>query len=279
MNATMAPPPAHTGWRDKTEQFLSERTAARSTRDVQVAVDAGPPPLGWVQAVSKVEHAEGRITQLLKELEAEQARYLMLQAEVDGVGADEDEDVSPQELERHIASMTSQVNALFKSLDGALGKVVQDADNPLMLMNVHRGLVSRISALHDRYRALQQQYQIDLRQKSSMKNKVSEMFTQNDTKAWEEEEAKECRVDELKLKGYSREVIESIMLDEDIAREKLESLEDIEVSLKELNEMFRDLHALVIEQGTMIDRIDTNVKSATDAMTVSCTELHKARKV
>lgn len=49
-------------------------------------------------------------------------------------------------------------------------------------------------------------------------------------------------------------------------------------NLKELGEIFRDLNTLVVEQGTILDRIDYNVEMAEIHTGKAHTELLKAEK-
>ena len=256
--------------RDRSELFFMHRENARERRGVLPVFEESPPPLGWVQAVAKVEHAEGTITKLLQQLQELQAVHIVEDATLDG---------KQEGLEQQIVDLSRQIMSLFKTLDTAIKRVVQDADDQEMLLNVHRGLVTRVAALHEQYRVCQQKYSDDLKQKQEMKNRLNTMLSSSETQKWEEDEAKECRIDDLKLQGYAPEHIESILLDEEVAKEKAEALTDISSALKELHSMFSDLHALIIEQGTMIDRVDQNISQARSNMQYGAEQIRDARKV
>lgn len=71
-------------------------------------------------------------------------------------------------------------------------------------------------------------------------------------------------------KGMTQDQIETIMLNQQMAEERVKQFERIYSSIKSLHEMFKDMNTLVIEQGAVLDRIDYN-------MTLTHTRVQRAR--
>lgn len=55
-----------------------------------------------------------------------------------------------------------------------------------------------------------------------------------------------------------------------------EEIANIAKSIEELAQIFRELAVLVIDQGTILDRIDYNMETAVEHAKVGIQELHKA---
>ncbi|KAJ9469235.1 Syntaxin-41 [Diplonema papillatum] len=257
--------------RNLTPKFLQKREKARSTRPAKSRLEEGAPPLGWVQAVAKVDHAERSIENLLVELQEQQSAHLRADARFE---SDDEEDNAEEKVSR----VTEQTTKLFHVLDDALRRVVRDADDQLMLMNVHRGLVTRVNELHIKFRMIEQKYADALKEKGAVRKKLDGILHSEEARKWEEQEAHECRIDSLQEQGYNKFQIQKILVDEEIAREKADALEDIETALNDLHSMFSDLHAVVVEQGSMLDRVDTNIENATAHMRLATSDLRLARK-
>ena len=49
-------------------------------------------------------------------------------------------------------------------------------------------------------------------------------------------------------------------------------------SVQDLAEMFKEIQVLVIDQGTILDRIDYNIEQAADRVSHAVVELHKANE-
>jgi len=93
----------------------------------------------------------------------------------------------------------------------------------------------------------------------------------------EEKEILRLREHALIDRRFSDEQIQVILLEEQLALERHRELVSISSDLETLYEMFRDLNKMVIEQGSMIDRIDKNIHVALVETTKAQPILEKAR--
>ena len=62
------------------------------------------------------------------------------------------------------------------------------------------------------------------------------------------------------------------------ARYKDEEIQNLVKSINDLASIFKDLSVLVIEQGTILDRIDYNVQEAKDNVQIAVKELHEVQQ-
>ena len=61
-------------------------------------------------------------------------------------------------------------------------------------------------------------------------------------------------------------------------RYKDEEIQNLVKSINDLASIFKDLSVLVIEQGTILDRIDYNVQEAKDNVQLAVKELHQVQQ-
>ena len=83
-------------------------------------------------------------------------------------------------------------------------------------------------------------------------------------------------MDEYIKKGCTPEQIEAIMLNTRQVEERDQAVTKIVDSLRVLLEMQKDLHTMIVDQGTVLDRIDYNMTLTHDRVVQSKKELIKA---
>ena len=65
---------------------------------------------------------------------------------------------------------------------------------------------------------------------------------------------------------------------EHLVEERDQEIRKIAESIQELSGIFKELAVLVIDQGTILDRIDYNIEQAADKVGMAVTELNKANE-
>lgn len=90
-----------------------------------------------------------------------------------------------------------------------------------------------------------------------------------------EHEEKQSLLEEERKKQMD-ELDTQRMFADRINEEREDAIKDIEASMVQVNEMFRDLATIVQEQGIMIDNIEQNIESASVRTRDGVEELHKA---
>jgi syntaxin 16 len=67
-----------------------------------------------------------------------------------------------------------------------------------------------------------------------------------------------------------------LVMAERISEEREKAITQVAESVGELAEIFKEIQVLVIDQGSILDRIDYNIEQAADRVGNAVTELHKA---
>lgn len=179
------------------------------------------------------------------------------------------------EQERQIEILTQEISRLFHQAQNRMTKIASVGNNGklprqerLVRFNVMRALATQIQDLSVKFRSTQKDFILRV---EGQKNVGKEFF---ETKG----EGKMTLRDVM-----DREIDpEQLHVLEQIDREQKSRYEDILKLVKSVNDlslMFRQLNQLVIEQGTILDRIDYNVSTAKDKISKGNDDLSKAEKV
>ncbi|CCW69465.1 unnamed protein product [Phytomonas sp. Hart1] len=142
-----------------------------------------------------------------------------------------------------------------------------------ILRNVKMSLVNEIADISAAYRETQRQYMMDVKKQQA----VSQRWAGGDRqKSIEQQLENDALMDQYLQKGLSQAQIETVMLNQQMAQERVKEFERIYSSIKSMHEIFKDLGVLVIEQGTILDRIDYNMNLTHTRVQRARTELEKA---
>ena len=69
-----------------------------------------------------------------------------------------------------------------------------------------------------------------------------------------------------------------LVMAEQMTEERERAINQVASSVTELAEIFKEIQVLVIDQGTILDRIDYNIEQAADRVTSAVVELNKANE-
>lgn len=167
------------------------------------------------------------------------------------------------DLDRQIEQKTAQATNILHECEINF-KRIQDRGGPneapsdkRIRENVERILATRI----------QEGTMMVRRQQKSLLNRIKD---QNDVSG---------KVDvHLPSTEYSEELKQEMEGMDEIARERDEDINKLIDTINELSQLFKQMNQLVIEQGTLVDRIDYNVEKTLTHTQKAKVELHKAHK-
>jgi syntaxin 16 len=275
--------------RDRTQEFLILRRAARRQQQWLGAEEGGEaaavpggkaspspaetpeaPQPSWVGTLERCRELEQTIRGKLEKLHAAQTacfqhRFL----------SDEDEEMAQRKL---VDKQSADVARLLKELDRMVSTGVKlsdtDTDEHRAALSVQKHLVTNLNVLLTSFKDGQTLYAEQIRRRDEKSKKFQRLGTAEVHERLEREE----RVAGYMEMGYSQVEIQELLTLDAQTQAQNKEVEEILESVKELNAMFNELHALVIEQGTVLDRIDYNLTKATKSLSTGQKQLEKARE-
>jgi syntaxin 16 len=230
--------------RNLTSAFLDTRDSRASSSEVDSVPCNSLPPV-WVDTLDHVNNTIEKIKGELRRLDKAHSSRL----QVTFTNASKD-----TQIER----LTSSIISLFKSAEASL-KTIATSENVdlsvndrLIRFNAMRNVGSQIQELNKRFRKMQSDY-------GSRLSAFIDPAEPTDVFSFDEESGSSLQVEAIR----ESEIREKEILN--IAR-----------SINELANLFRELNQLIIDQGTLVDRIDYNVERAYSSVKKGTGELAKA---
>lgn len=137
-------------------------------------------------------------------------------------------------------------------------------------LNVMRGMAGKIRTQSKTFRNMQRDFLLKLKKRDETGN---EFFS-----GTEEERLSGMTLDELLENGLSQEQLQQMdnIRGESAAREQ--EIIRIAQSINELATMFRELSILIVEQGSILDRIDYNIEQSKVSVSKGKQEVELANK-
>eukprot|EP00667_Euglena_gracilis_P012704 EG_transcript_13070 len=276
--------------RNVTARYLQLRSAIRGTYDRASVCSDGPPVVAedvplkdvttfgdevpvWVATVERVKDLEGAIRSRMARLRELHAAHLKPQ-----FGKDEEKE------ERAINMVTSEIKELFKDSEKRIKQMVQQegdltqksADEQKLLQNVQLSLVTQMSELSKAFGDEQRKYLSEVKKQKERAKRLVTFGSR--TPEEEEQERREELLFQYMEKGFTREQVMALDFNEQMITERDTELQHIYSSIVDLHECFKDLNALVIDQGTLLDRIDFNVQETKKQVVKGTEELHRLQQ-
>jgi len=209
--------------------------------------DEGPslPPV-WVDLVEAVDRDVERIGKATRELQALHTKRLMVSFDDSGEKA----------LDEEIEFKTREATKLFRSCESTLKRISQSnddvSDSELMIRgNIQKSSALKIQKLSSEFRRAQQEYMSRLKRQKEGANDATFDFLSGGGGSSEKEE------DDV---GFNDQQMQAVADLENLVTERDEEIRKIAESIQELSTIFKELAVLVIDQGTILDRVDFNME-------------------
>jgi len=189
------------------------------------------------------------------------------------------------EEERRVQNQTSQIKEQFLACKKAV-EIIKPPEKPkteeqLMLRNLKISLVNELNDLSKVFRDEQSEYLKNMERLKAKKRDNKVNYEETDYSDLEPEQKRRIMELEQKLQAdpsFTDDQIKQMLENEqDIIRRDKE-LREILASIVELNELFKEFSALVVEQGTLIDRIDYNIETSLESVRAGNVDLGKAEQ-
>lgn len=207
----------------------------------------------------------------IKELQGLSGKHLL-----PGFGDDE------FEVEEQIAQTVAEVSHLFKSCEHRLKEVSGaksegSGDEQAVRKNIERRVAQQLQDLSLEFRRGHKSYL------AKLKGQTIEEYTPDlklhpgapgpSAGGFFDDDPAEC-IDPR----FSAQQTLQLVMDEQVSKEREKAINSVAESVTELAEIFKEIQVLVIDQGTVLDRIDFNIEQAADRVGAAVKELHTANE-
>ena len=194
-------------------------------------------------------------------------------------------DDTEQEQEEQIAVLVQAVTSLFKECERRLKEVsrakFEGGGDEVVRKNIERRVAQQLQDLsldfrrsHKGYVAKLNGQQIeDYRPDLKLNSAGGAMPSSSSGFFDEDPEAPEC-IDPR----FSAQQTLQLIMQEAMSKEREKAITQVAENVAELAEVFKEIQVLVIDQGTILDRIDFNIEQAADRVGLAVTELNKANE-
>ncbi|XP_027350951.1 syntaxin-43-like isoform X4 [Abrus precatorius] len=176
-----------------------------------------------------------------------------------------------KEDQRHIETLTQEITSLLRKSEmrlkrfSAAGGSSEDSN---VRKNVQRSLATDLQNLSMDLRRKQSAYLKRLQQQKEGYDGVDLEMNFNG----------KLYVVFDQLQGFSEEQMTKLKKSEQFSEEREREIEQVAKSVHELAQIMKDLSVLVIDQGTIVDRIDYNIQSVATSVEEGFKQLQKAER-
>ncbi|CAH0479249.1 unnamed protein product [Peronospora belbahrii] len=237
------------------------RKNKKKMKEMNSIVIIGPE---WVNVVNVTNQHVARIKEMMEKLHKLHTSRLMVRF-----------DGSESKYEQEIDYVTLEITNEFRSAEKELRRMAQrdwnkefSAADAKTRQNVQRALATQLQKLSSDFRKSQKTYLA--RVKNQKEGPVEfDFLTENDTK--------QKRHGRLET-GFTTTQVTEVEIAEDVINERDQEIQRIAASITELATIFKELAVLVIDQGTILDRIDYNMEQVVEQTEKGIEELEKAEK-
>ncbi|KAF7818166.1 Syntaxin-43 [Senna tora] len=236
----------------------TEDPGPSSIRD---AFTVGLPP-AWVddseEIATNIQRARVKMSQLLK---------LHAKALMPSFGDGKEDQLQIETLTQEITALLRKSEMKLKRLSAASGS----PEDSNVRKNVQRSLATDLQNLSMDLRRKQSTYLKRLRQQKEGYDGVDLEMNLNGNKF-------SLQDDEFGDVGFSEHQRTKLKKSEQFSEEREREIEQVTESVNELAQIMKDLSVLVIDQGTIVDRIDYNIQSVSTSVEEGFKQLEKAER-
>ncbi|XP_031101692.1 syntaxin-41-like isoform X1 [Ipomoea triloba] len=223
-------------------------------------VTVGLPP-AWVDVSEEIAANVQRVRTKMAELAKAHAKALMPSF---GDG---------KEDQRRIESLTHEITDLLKTSEKKLQRLsaAGPSEDSNVRKNVQRSLATDLQNLSMELRKKQSTYLKQLRQQKEAPDGVDLEMNLNESQSTREN-------DDLDDFGFNEHQMSKLKKSEAFTAEREREIEQVVESVNELAQIMKDLSVLVIDQGTIVDRIDHNIQNVAATVEEGLKQLQKAER-
>ncbi|VDK87514.1 unnamed protein product [Onchocerca ochengi] len=233
-----------------TDEKMSLVALDEETETAQISSSGRVPP-EWVNYLDEAQYELTRIRSRLKQIREMQQNHISKPSFMEDIEAQKEMDKSTNE----VTEMFTHCQRLISFIDKA--NIIESAQQLLLRENVVSTLRLTLSNLAGDFRTSQAKFlkQIEARQETVN----SYLLASTD---WVNTEVLDDVPIDTSRDGLTMEQIQLLLQNADMVKERERDVISVSKSIVELNSLFKDLASMVVDQGTVLDRIDYNLEQA-----------------
>ncbi|XP_067652521.1 syntaxin-16-like [Haliotis asinina] len=225
-------------------------------------------PPEWVDGVEEVQFEISRIKQRVKELSALHDKHLNRPTLDDSVDEEHAIEIQTQEITQMFTRCQRLVHSIgSRSLHGT-------NQEKRLSANILSSLARAIQEMSTNFRKSQSNY---LRKLKTREERSRQYFG---TSIGPESMMEEVNIadDDMYDRGFTADQILLVEDNTNMVQTREKEVSQIVRSIMDLNEIFKDLSSMIVDQGTLLDRIDYNIEHSSVAVEKGLQQLQKAEK-
>ncbi|KAL4588390.1 hypothetical protein LXL04_001274 [Taraxacum kok-saghyz] len=178
-----------------------------------------------------------------------------------------------REDQHRIEALTHEVTDLLKKSERSLRRLsaAGRAEDSTVRKNVQRSLATDLQSLSMELRRKQSMYLKRLQQQKEGSDGVDLEMTLNGMHSRSED-------DDFDDFGFNEHQMAKLKKSEAFTMERDREIQQVAESVNELAQIMKDLSVLVIDQGTIVDRIDHNIQNVAASVDEGLKQLQKAER-
>ncbi|KAI6646563.1 syntaxin-16 isoform d [Oopsacas minuta] len=240
------------------------------------------PPPGWIGALKEVQYNMQRTRDKIRLLKSLHDKHLHQPTISFELGTADQE----QEIEIITADITKLFHQSYKNLQliTAYTKQPGSQQEVRLAKNVMHAVASEMQELSTDFKISQSVY---LKKRKRREEQAGQLMDSNFSRgganfADDLNLSTEADIQEdmyVVDKGFTGNQLMLVQKDTQILQHRDKEIQSIVTSLEDISEMFKDMSTMVLDQGTILDRIDYNIESTATKISEAKVQLVKAEKI
>lgn len=223
-------------------------------------------PPEWIDGVEEVQYEITKIKTKMKDMSALHDKHSNRPTLDDSINEELEIEIQTQEITQMFTKcqrLLQQVNSKSR-----IGTIREQE----LLKNISSSLARTLQDLSSNFRMSQTIY---LNKLKSREERARHYFDTNMIDSnFEVDEEAELLFD----KGFTSVQLQLVESNEAMIQKREDEIKKIAISLQDLNVIFKDLAHMIVDQGTVLDRIDYNIEKTAESVESGLGQLQKAEK-